>query len=262
MSDISKMEDLKEFLDAYVEKFNTANFIENDPVSIPHKFSSRQDIEIMAFWTAMLSWGNRKSIIQSCTKLAALMNDQPFDFILNHGEKDRKKFETFVHRTFNATDAIYFLEFFQNYYRNHDSLEDAFADHLSAEDINVENALSGFHELFFNHPFAPERTRKHIATPLRKSTCKRINMFLRWMVRNDDNGVDFGLWCKISPSQLLLPLDVHVDKVARNLGLIERMQTDWFTVLELTDKMKQMDPSDPVKYDFALFGLGVDRYFI
>ncbi len=262
LSDNSKIEDLRGFLDGYTERFNQIGFIENDPVSIPHRYIRLQDIEIMALWTAMLSWGNRKSIIQSCNKIAALMDDSPHDFILNHIEQDRARFDVFVHRTFNSTDAIYFLEFFQNYYRSHDSLEDAFAIYLSDEDINVEKALTGFHNLFFDHPYAPERTRKHIATPLRKSTCKRLNMFLRWMVRKDDKGVDFGLWQKISPAQLLLPLDVHVDNVARNLGLIDRKQTDWLTVLELTDKMKLLDPNDPVKYDFALFGLGVDKYFV
>lgn len=261
LSDISQNEDLKEFLDEYVKRFNHLGFIENDPVSIPHRFSRLQDIEIMAFWAAMLSWGNRKSIIQSCSKLAILLENSPYDFVLHHSESDRTRFNSFVHRTFNGTDAIYFLEFFQNYYKSHDSLEDAFAVHISDEDINVQKALIGFHNLFFDHPYAPDRTRKHIATPLRKSTCKRLNMFLRWMVRKDQKGVDFGFWHKISPAQLLLPLDVHVDEVARNLGLIDRKQTDWLTVLELTDKMKILDPGDPVKYDFALFGLGVDGYF-
>lgn len=261
MSDFSQIEDLTQFLDFYADKFNQSGFIELDPVSIPHQYSKLQDIEIMGFWTAMLAWGNRKSITQSAQKLSALMDHQPYQFILGHQEKDRQIFSGFVHRTFNSTDAIYFLEFFQKYYQNHNSLEDAFAQHLKAGDQNVEKALLGFHEMFFDHPFAPARTRKHVATPLRKSTCKRLNMFLRWMVRKDDKGVDFGLWNKIKPSQLLLPLDVHVDKVARRLNLIERKQTDWLTVIELTERMKSLDAEDPVKYDFALFGLGVDKYF-
>ncbi len=249
---------LKEQLDAAAKHFLSPAFIADDPISVPHRFALRQDREIMGFWAATLAWGNRKSIITSSLRLAELMDNAPHDFVLNHTEADRQRFLSFVHRTFQPTDALYFLEFFQNFYRQNPSLETAFADHLLPGEATVERALVGFHRQFFAHPFAPERTRKHVATPQRGSTCKRLNMFLRWMVRpSGADGVDFGLWQKISPSQLLIPLDVHVERVARRLGLLTRKQTDWQAVLELTARLREFDPSDPVRYDFALFGLGV-----
>ena len=248
---------MKEYLDECVSRFNVSGFIENDPILVPHRFSKRQDIEIMAFWVAILAWGQRKSIINSALTLAELMDNSPHDFIVNHLETDRKRFLNFRHRTFQATDTLYFLEFLQQYYHKNDSLETAFSCFLEAGDLHTEKALVGFHQLFFSLPEVPERTRKHIATPERKSTCKRLNMFLRWMVRKDDKGVDFGIWQNISPAQLLIPLDVHVERVARNLGLIERKQSDWQTVLELSEKLRSFDSLDPVKYDYALFGLGV-----
>lgn len=248
---------LKDLLDAAALRYNRPDFIAADPISIPHRFSKPQDREIMAFWTATLAWGQRKTIIQSANRLAELMDNSPHDFMLNHVELDRAKFESFKHRTFQATDTLCFLEFFQNFYRKNSSLETAFARHLRPNDQTVENALRGFHHDFFDDPCAPERTRKHVATPARGSTCKRLNMFLRWMVRNDDAGVDFGMWQKISPTQLLIPLDVHVERVARRLGLLQRKQTDWQTVLELTENLRAFNPADPVKYDFALFGMGV-----
>lgn len=248
--------DMQAFLDECVERYNRPSFIENDPVSIPHRFSRLQDIEIMGFWTAMLAWGQRRTIISKSEELIALMEGAPYDFILQHREKDRKRFLRFRHRTFQPTDTLYFLEFFQQYYRKHSSLEEAFARHLRPGDEHTERALAGFHEFFFSLPHAPERTRKHIATPARRSSCKRLNMFLRWMVRQDDKGVDLGLWKRISPRQLLMPLDVHVERVARRLGLLQRKQADWQAVLELTARLRQYDPADPVKYDFALFGLG------
>ena len=250
-------EDLYQLLEAAVDQYNHPDFIESDPISIPHQFSLKQDREIMGFWTAMLAWGQRKTIINNANKLVELMDGAPYDFVLHHQEEDRKVFLDFKHRTFQATDTLYFLEFFQHYYRHHDSLEDAFARHLSPTSLNTESALAGFQSLFFDLPDAPERTRKHIPTPLRGSTCKRLNMFLRWMVRKDNKGVDFGVWGRISPSQLLIPLDVHVDRVARNMGLLERKQTDWQAVLELSEVLRSFDPADPVKYDFALFGMGV-----
>lgn len=248
---------LRDFLDAAVRRYNTPDFIPHDPVSIPHRFSRPQDREITGFWTATLAWGQRKTIIQSAERLIRLMDGAPHDFILHHTEADRKRFLEFKHRTFQATDTLYFLEFFQQFYRQHNSLEHAFAHHLQTGDITVENALLGFHRDFFDHPWAPERTRKHVATPERGSTCKRLNMFLRWMVRHDAAGVDFGQWNRIRPAQLLMPLDVHVERVARRLGLLHRPQTDWKAVLELTENLRAFDPQDPVKYDFALFGLGV-----
>ena len=248
---------LRELLEERTACYNRPDFIAADPISVPHRFSRLQDIEIAAFWAAILAWGQRQTIINSANKLMALMDGAPYDFILQHEEKDRARFLDFKHRTFQATDTLYFLEFFQHYYQRHHSLEDAFARHLSPADEHVGPALSGFHELFFALPDAPQRTRKHVATPARKSTCKRLNMFLRWMVRRDEHGVDFGLWRRLQPAQLLMPLDVHVERVARRLGLLERKQTDWLTVLELTQNLRALDPHDPVKYDFALFGMGV-----
>jgi uncharacterized protein (TIGR02757 family) len=252
-----KQQVLYTFLEENAALYNQVGFIDADPISIPHQFSLKQDREIIGFWTAMLAWGQRKTIINNANALVKLMDGAPYDFILNHQEEDRRHFLDFKHRTFQATDTLYFLEFFQQYYQKHDSLEDAFAQHLSPAAPHTEAALLGFHRLFFDHPDAPERTRKHIATPERGSTCKRLNMFLRWMVRKDEQGVDFGIWHKISPHQLLIPLDVHVDRVARRMSLLTRKQTDWQAVLELTAALRSFDQEDPVKYDFALFGLGV-----
>jgi len=212
----------------------------------------------MGFWAAILAWGQRKTIINKASELISLMDGAPYDFIRHHTDQDLKRFLSFRHRTFNATDALYFLAFFRHYYTRFDSLEDAFL--LPDPDVpNVEAGLRRFHDLFFSLEDYPERTRKHISTPARNSACKRINMFLRWMVRRDDQGVDFGIWQRIKPSQLICPCDVHVDRVARKLGLIQRKQTDWLTAIELTDALRQMDAEDPVKYDFALFGLGVEK---
>ncbi|MCP4442527.1 MAG: TIGR02757 family protein [Aureispira sp.] len=252
-----KKNELKAFLDEKVEEFNTPKFIKDDPIGLPHQFSKLQDIEIIGFWTAMLAWGRRASIIKSGQRLIDLMDNAPHDFIVNHEEKDRKKFLDFKHRTFQPTDTLWFLEFLQWYYKQNKSLETAFSSHLKPKDETIEKALVGFHELFFSLPDAPHRTRKHIATPVRKSTCKRLCMFLRWMVRQDKKGVDFGLWQQIKPAQLLMPLDVHVDRIARRYKLIKRKQTDWQTVLELTKKLRNFDAQDPVKYDYALFGVGV-----
>jgi uncharacterized protein (TIGR02757 family) len=250
-------QELKSYLDSCVKKFNTKDFIANDPISIPHQFSRKQDIEIMGFWVSMLAWGQRKTIINKANELIQLMDGAPYDFILNHEEKDRASFLNFKHRTFQAIDTLYFLEFFQDFYKKNDSLESAFSNHLTPKSENVEAALKGFHEQFFSLPDAPHRTRKHVSTPIRNSACKRLNMFLRWMVRKDKKGVDFGIWKNIKPAQLLMPLDVHVDRVARRLGLLDRKQTDWKSVIELTNNLKMFDAKDPVKYDFALFGVGV-----
>lgn len=246
---------LKDFLDEKVEYYNQATFIESDPISIPHLFSQKQDIEISGLFAAVFAWGQRKTIINKCRELLQLMDNKPFDFILNHSEKDLKTIENFKHRTFNTTDALYFIHFLKHYYSGNDSLEDLFIVEEKKEPI--ESALIKFHESFFSLPEAPQRTRKHIPNPIRKSTCKRLNMYLRWMVRKDHSGVDFGIWDKINMKDLICPIDVHVDRVARKLSLISRKQTDWLTALELTHNLKKLDPEDPVKYDFALFGLGV-----
>lgn len=248
---------LREFLDQKVEEYNRPGFIELDPVRIPHQFSKKQDIEITAFWTSILAWGQRVTIINKANELFDLMDNAPFDFILNHRESDREKFANFKHRTFNFTDTLYFLEFLQNHYKNYNSLEEAFLP--NGEFSDIETSLIHFRSYFFDHPFAPDRTQKHIASPARKSTCKRLNMFLRWMVRKDDKGVDFGIWNRIQPSDLMMPLDVHVERHSRNLGLLKRKQRDWQAVTELTSNLRKFDPIDPVKYDFALFGMGVDK---
>ena len=248
---------LQLYLDDAVAKFNTHDFIADDPIGIPHRFEQQLDQEIMAFWAATIAWGQRKTIIQNARRLAELMDDAPHQFVLQHEEKDRARFDSFKHRTFQAVDTRWFLTHLQTLYQQNTSLETAFSKHLSTEDLTIENALRGFHDDFFAHPDAPARTRKHVATPARGSTCKRLNMFLRWMVRSDRNGVDFGIWKQIKPAQLLIPLDVHVERVARQLGLLKRAQTDWLAVLELTENLRAFDPYDPVKYDFALFGLGV-----
>jgi uncharacterized protein (TIGR02757 family) len=253
----NKQAAINTFLDACVKRYNKPRFLESDPVQIPHRFTIKQDIEIAGFWTSILSWGYRKTIITKALKLIELMDNCPYDFIKHHTESDRVRFQNFKHRTFQYTDSLYFLEFLQQYYREHESLEWAFSFAIKKEDTHVENGLRSFHDVFFSLPYFPERTKKHIPTPQRNSTCKRLNMFLRWMVRDDTGGVDFGIWRSIKPHQLVVPLDVHVNKVARKLGLLQRNQTDWKAALELTGNLKTFDRVDPVKYDYALFGVGV-----
>lgn len=248
---------LRELLEADYAKYNRYDFIANDPIQIPHRFTGLQDVEIAAFLAAMLAWGQRKTIINKCNEWLQMMDNAPYQFVRQHSDSDLRRIAQFKHRTFNASDALYFIAFFAWYYGQYNSLETAFAQHVQANDKHIGNALIGYHRLFFSLEDAPQRTRKHVATPERGSTCKRLNMFLRWMVRRDDKGVDFGLWQQISPAQLLMPLDVHVERVARHLGLLQRPQSDWKAVLELTDALRQFDPNDPVRYDFALFGRGV-----
>lgn len=250
------MNTLKDILDQKVEKYNNPSFIENDPISIPHKFSKKQDIEIMGFFAAILAWGQRKTIINKCLELADRFGNEPYEFMRNCEDADLKVLEGFKHRTFNDTDLLYFVDFFKRFYSKEDSLEEAFL--TDGKFISIEHSLVNFEKLFFDSPYAPHRTRKHVATPARNSACKRLNMFLRWMVRKDDKGVDFGLWSKIPKSELICPIDVHVDRTARKLGLITRKQTDWQTALELTQNLKMFDSEDPVKYDFALFGVSVE----
>ena len=253
--------DLKAFLDQKVDLYNQPSFIAADPISIPHRFTQKQDIEIAGFFAALFAWGNRTIIINKCTELLQLMDGAPYDFIRHHTDGDLKKFMQFKHRTFNTTDLLYFISFLQYYYSQHISLESAFSIWLTEEDKTVENALIHFRHYFFSLPYAPDRTRKHIASPDRGSHCKRLNMFLRWMVRTDNKGVDFGIWSEIKPSQLVCPVDVHVARVARRLGLLTAKQLNWKAALELTAHLRTFDPQDPVKYDFALFGLGVAECF-
>src|SRR5690554_3965805 len=252
---------LKTFLDEKVREYNRPEFIPIDPIAIPHLFTKKQDIEIAGFFAATLAWGQRKTIINKCRELMDMMDNAPYDFILNHQENDLNPFLQFKHRTFNDIDTLYFIDFFSRFYQEHDSLEEAFCIGLNDSPDVMEDLLSNFHEKFFHSPEAPQRTRKHVATPKRKAACKRINMFLRWMVRQDDKGVDFGIWNKIKPYQLICPCDLHVDRVARKLGLITRKQTDWLTAIELTRHLRDLDPQDPIKYDFALFGMGVMEKF-
>ena len=249
-------DELKVFLDEKVREYNTPEFISADPVSIPHLFSKKQDIEISGLFAAVLAWGQRKTIINKSRELMNMMDNAPYDFILHHSDNDLKPLQDFKHRTFNGTDTLYFISFLKYFYQKHDSLELAF-NPTGKDGWDAEKGLAQFHEKFFSLDYAPSRTRKHIATPVRKAACKRLNMYLRWMVRKDDKGVDFGLWDSISPADLICPCDLHVDRVARKLGMITRKQTDWLTAMELTHNLKELDPNDPVKYDFALFGLGI-----
>lgn len=248
---------LADFLNKKVDQYNQPSFIAADPVCIPHLFTKKQDIEIAGFFAAIFAWGNRTTIIQKSKELLQLMEMQPYDFCLNAGNKDLQKLVGFKHRTFTATDLLYFIEFFKYHYSSHKSLETAFTMHGTT----AAAMLTGFHHYFFSLEHVPARTKKHIATPERNSSCKRLNMFLRWMVRQDKKGVDFGTWKKISPSQLICPLDVHVARVARHFNILSRQQTDWQAAVELTTYLRTLDQHDPVKYDFALFGLGVIEKF-
>lgn len=249
-------QDLQSVLDYYEDLYNRPSFIADDPICIPHRFSIRQDIEIAAFWTAILSWGQRKTIIRKAEELFGMMDNAPYAFIRGHSERDLKPFLNFRHRTFQAEDALYFIAFFKQYFEHFESLENAFTRFLTPASIHTGPALSGFHRLFFPLGHSSRRTEKHIASPDKGSTCKRLNMFLRWMVRKDQKGVDFGIWQQIRTDQLLIPLDVHVERIARRFGLIQRKARDWETVLELTANLRVFDPHDPVRYDFALFGIG------
>ena len=248
---------LIEFLNAKVDLYNQPFFIAEDPVSIPHLFKKKQDREIAGFFAATFAWGNRTTIINKSKELMQWMDMAPYDFCLHHRETDLKRFLQFRHRTFTATDLLYFIQFFKHHYQKCTSLEDAFTRHGST----VKAMLIGFHHYFFSFPDVPARTRKHVATPERGSSCKRLNMFLRWMVRKDHSGVDFGIWKKIRPAQLICPLDLHVARVARQFNLLHRKQNDWQAAEELTAFLRTLDPLDPVKYDFALFALGVIEKF-
>ena len=249
--------DLKEFLDGKVDLYNQPSFIKDDPISIPHLFTKKQDIEIAGFFAAIFSWGNRITIINKSKELIQLMDNAPHEFCMNGDWGRLKRLARFKHRTFNATDLLYFVEFLNFHYSKNDSLETAFTKGMNKKDETVENGLNGFYHYFFSLPDIPERTRKHIASPEKNSSCKRLNMFLRWMVRKDDKAVDFGIWKTISPAQLVCPIDVHVARVARQLNLMQRKPIDWQAALELTACLRTLDKTDPVKYDFALFGTGV-----
>lgn len=258
--DISN-EKLKDFLERKVDEYNRPSFIAIDPVSIPHRFTRPQDIEIAGLFAALFAWGNRTTIINKSKELLTLMDNAPYAFCMGHSRADLTRLLQFKHRTFNPTDLLYFVLFLKHHYTGNKSLETAFTSAMGNKDNTVEQALNGFHHYFFSLPDAPARTRKHIAAPEKNSTCKRLNMYLRWMVRRDKKGVDFGLWKKISPAQLVCPIDVHVARVARRFGLLQRKALDWQAATELTAYLRTLDKKDPVKYDFALFGLGAIEKF-
>lgn len=253
-----KSSELKEFLDEKAAFYNNPAFIATDPIQIPHQFNKKEDIEIAAFLVATIAWGNRKSIINNGAKLMQRMGNAPFDFIMNFSEEDTPALSGFVHRTFNETDLGYFLKSLQHIYMQHGGLEHIFFKHAEAD--TLQPAIHHFKTVFFGLPHLP-RTEKHISDPMKNSAAKRINMFLRWMVRKDANGVDFGIWNTLSPAQLSCPLDVHSGNVARKLKLVKRKQNDAKALYELDTALRKLDPNDPVKYDFALFGLGVFENF-
>ncbi len=250
--------ELKTFLDEKVNIYNNPNFIETDPIQIPHLFTLKEDIEIAGFLVATIAWGNRKSIINNGNRLVKLMGNSPYDFVMDFSEKHSESLSNFVHRTFNTDDLVYFIKSLQNIYKNHDGLENLFAKHAKKD--TMQPAIHHFKKTFFELPHL-SRTEKHISDPYKNSAAKRINMFLRWMVRNDNAGVDFGIWKGISPSQLSCPLDIHSGNVARKLNLIKRKNNDGKAVAELDISLRTLDSNDPVKYDFALFGLGVFERF-
>lgn len=247
-------EDLHALLENRYRLYNSPEFIRTDPVSIPHFFSTKEDREISGFLAATIAWGQRPTIIKNALRLMEGMDHAPHDFILHHEDSDLQRFENFKHRTFNYDDLVFFFTSLQNIYRKHGGLETAFA--AKDDEPNTMMAISRFREVFFETQHL-ERSRKHVSDPLRNSACKRLNMFLRWMVRQDDEGVDFGIWTSLRPGQLSCPLDIHSGNVARHLGLLQRRQNDWKAVEELDQSLRSFDPADPVKYDFALFGMGV-----
>ncbi|WP_400078576.1 TIGR02757 family protein [Winogradskyella sp. R77965] len=253
-----KKSELKDFLDEKVNLYNNPKFIESDPIQIPHQFSKKEDIEIAGFLTATIAWGNRKSIINNANEMIELLDHSPFEFVTQHQDTDLDRFEGFVHRTFNSDDLKQFTKSLHHIYKAHNGLEAVFAKY--AETDSLQQSIHQFKTTFFEIPHL-ERTKKHVSDPLKNSAAKRINMFLRWMVRNDNNGVDFGIWQSLSPAQLSCPLDVHSGNVARKLGLLKRKQNDGKALAELDKALRRLDPKDPVKYDFALFSLGVFEGF-
>ena len=249
---------LKEFLDEKADLYNNPNFIERDPIQIPHSFSLKEDIEIAGFLSATIAWGNRKSIIQNGKKMMDLLGNSPYEFVMSHSENDLERLENFVHRTFNGKDFSTFVKGLKHIYEHHGGLEPIFTKFQN--ETGLQKSISEFKKAFFEIEHQ-SRTQKHISDPMNNSAAKRINMYLRWMVRNDNKGVDFALWKGISPSLLSCPLDIHSGNVARKLGLFNRSQNDAKAVSELDNALRKFDVSDPVKYDFALFGLGVFENF-
>jgi uncharacterized protein (TIGR02757 family) len=256
------MEDnLTAFLNRKVEAYNRPSFLLGDPVAIPHLFTAKADQEIAGLFAAVFSWGQRATIVKKATELMNRMDNAPHAFCLHHSNKELQQLLNFKHRTFNATDLLYFIAFLKQHYERNDSLESAFLIGHKPSNADTTGAITGFYHYFFSLPDAPERTKKHLSSPEKKSACKRINMYLRWMVRQDKAGVDLGLWKHIHSRQLIIPLDLHVARVARRFGLLQRQQNDWMAALELTAALSRFDPNDPVKYDFALFALGILEKF-
>jgi len=251
--------ELKDFLDIKVDQYNRPEFITHDPISIPHQFSLKEDIEIAGFLVATISWGNRVSIIQNGNQLMQLLEEAPYQFIRESGSGDMKRFQHFAHRTFNGSDCSYFICALKNIYLKHGGLEQLFKEIIN-QGYSIKEAIIHFRNIFLELPHLT-RTEKHLANPAKNASAKRMNMFLRWMVRIDNRGVDFGIWKTISPSALFCPLDIHVGNVCRKLGLLERNSNDWKSVEKLTSKLRTLDPDDPAKYDFALFGLGIYENF-
>jgi uncharacterized protein (TIGR02757 family) len=247
---------LRLFFDTKVKAYNNPAFIKSDPISIPHLFSKKQDIEISGLFAAVFAWGNRTTIIQKSFELMQRMDMAPHDFVMGHSVNDLKKLQGFKHRTFTEDDVLFFIEFLHHHYHQSATLETAFTQWMDKHDDTIEKALIGFKKYFFSLEHL-RRTRKHISSPEQNSSCKRLCMYLRWMVRRDRQGVDFGIWRNIKPSQLICPIDLHVARVAKRFGLMQRKQPDWQAALELTAHLRNFDKHDPVKYDFALFGLGV-----
>ena len=270
--------ELKEFLEEKQLLYNNLNFIEHDPISIPHQFKLKEDIEIAGFLAATIAWGQRKTIINNANKLVKLMGNNPYDFVMHAKEKDYKKLDNFVHRTFNSIDAVFFLKSLKNIYKHHGGLEHVFRS-SDKEQNPTASAINHFRQVFFSIAH-PARTKKHVSNPADNSSAKRLCMYLRWMIRKDKQEVDFGIWnqnnniffpsplenvpelrMRLIPSHLMCPLDIHSGNVARKLGLLKRTQNDWKAVVELTTSLQKLDPIDPVKYDFALFGLGMNEKF-
>ena len=254
--------ELAELLEEKYRRYNRLDFIASDPISIPHQYTKKQDIEIAGFLAATIAWGQRVTIIQNARKMMAVMGNQPHDYILNFvpGKKTYQVCQKIVHRTFNGDDFYFFLHALHSIYKEYDDLEALFASGLTNKDKDLMPALVKFRERFFALPHL-DRSQKHFSNPAENSASKRLNMYLRWMVRKDKSGVDFGIWKSISPALLSCPLDVHSGNVARKLGLLQRKQNDWKATVELTEALKLFDPNDPVRYDFALFGLGVFEGF-
>lgn len=251
-----KKSELKHLLDEKSAFYNRQSFIEADPISIPHRFSLREDIEISGFLAATIAWGQRTTIVKNGHSLMQLMDERPYEFVMNAGKSELRSLEKFVHRTFNGDDLLFFVHALRYLYDHHGGMEKVFAEGLALSRSDMAGAILYFRSVFLQTPHLP-RSEKHLANPVKGSSAKRINMFLRWMVRNDAAGVDFGLWKSISPALLCCPLDVHVGNVARKLGLLTRRQDDWKAVEELTAVLRTFDTEDPIKYDFALFGMGV-----